>query len=225
MDTEMKPIAIEIKDESAAASGMQRALVACGILSSALFFVTDIAAAILTRGYSYFSQNSGELFATGAPTRGLLVILYSIYNLLVVLFGVGIWTSASYRTSLRFTGLLLVAYALAGQARLLFFPMHGGAEERAISDNMNIIFTGLIVLLVLLAVGYGASAFGKRFRRYSVGTIVVLILFAIGASINNTRIEEHLSTPALGIIERVYWYGTLLWIAMLSRILLRGGKW
>ena len=152
------------------------------------------------------------------------MVCYSIYNLLVVLFGVGVGRMAVYRSALRFTGLLLVAYALAGEIRLLYFPIHGTEGERAISDNMNIILTGSIVLLTPLAIGYGASASGKRFRRYSIGTIVVLILFAIGASINNTRIEEHLSTPGLGIIERVYWYVVLLWIAMLSRILLRGIK-
>jgi hypothetical protein len=124
---------------------------------------------------------------------------------------------------LRIAGIFFIAYALAGEARLLFFPMHSGPGERAISDNINIIFTGLVVLFTLLAIGYGSSAFGKQFRSYSIGTLVELILFAIATSLNNTRIEEGLSTPWLGIMERVYFYASLLWISMLSINLLQTG--
>ena len=38
---------------------------------------------------------------------------------------------------------------------------------------MHIVVTGVNSLLVLLAIGFGATAFGKRFRVYSIGTLLV----------------------------------------------------
>ena len=211
----MKTTIARANKEITAISTMQKNLLFCGILSSLLFVFSDIFASMQWASYSYSSQNTSELFAINAPTRNLLVWLLSFYNVLVCLFGFGVITISTER-SLRLSGLCLIAYAIASELRLLFFPMHSHEGERAISDNMNIVFTGLVVLSTLLAIGYGSTAFNKKFRSYSIGTIIVLVLFAIATSINNTRIEEGLSTPGLGIFERVYFLASLLWISVFS---------
>lgn len=172
--------------------------------------------------YHYSSQNTSELFAVGAPTRKIVVSLMSFYNLLVCLFGFGVMSTATQRSQ-RLSGIFLVANAVAGEARLLFFPMHSVDGTRAISDNMNIMCTGLVVLFTLLAVGYGSTTFGKKFRSFSIGTIIALILFAIATSINNTRIEEGLSTPGLGILERIYFLLVMVWIFAFAVTLLQSG--
>jgi hypothetical protein len=218
----MKSVLASANNEASAINTVQKILLFCGILSSVVFVFTDIFASMQWDSYSYSSQNTGELFATGAPTRKLVISLLSFYNVLVCLFGFGVSTIATQR-ALRISALCLIGYAIASEARLLFFPMHSHDGERAISNNINILFTGLVVLFTLLAIGYGSTAFGKRFRSYSIGTIIVLILLAIATSINNTRIEEGLSTPGLGILERIYFFGALLWISVFSIRLLQAG--
>ena len=46
-----------------------------------------------------------------------------------------------------------------------------------LTDTMHIVFSMVTVFLMMLAIGFGAAAFGKRFRLYSIATMVILVAF------------------------------------------------
>ena len=76
-----------------------RGLLMCGIVSAAIYVLTDIAAAASYPGYSYADQAVSELFAIGAPTSDFVVPLFSLSSALLLLFGLGIAsTSQENRT-------------------------------------------------------------------------------------------------------------------------------
>jgi hypothetical protein len=175
-------------------------------------------------GYSYNSQAVSELQAVGAPTRPFVITLFSIYDVLLIAFGLGIWATASRKRALRFTGILLIACGIVGRVTSLFFPMNLRGAEATISDTMHVILTGVNVLFILLSVGFGATVNGKWFRRYSIGTILILVLFGTLAGLDGSRIAAQLPTPWLGIKERINIYGYLLWVLVLAVILLRSEK-
>jgi len=200
---------------------VKKSLLVCGIISSLLYVGTDIFAAMSWEGYSYTSQAVSELMAIGAPTRPLLVALFSVYNPLVIAFGIGVWLSADSKRSLRVAGILLVAYGVIGQVGLLFAPMHLRGAEGSVTDVMHIIVTSVIVLLTLLFIGFGSSARGKWFRLYSILTIVALLVFGALAGMQGNRIAAGLPTPWLGVMERVNIYSSMLWVLVLAFVLLR----
>ncbi len=200
---------------------VRKVLLICGILSSLLYVGTDILAAMQWEGYSYISQAVSELQAIGAPTRPLVVSLFTIYNVLVIAFGLGTWATANRKRALRFTGILLIGYGIVGQVALLFFPMHLRGAEGTISDTMHATFTIVIVIFTLLSIGFGAVALGKRFRLYSVGTILILLLFGVLAGLHGPRIAAQLPTPWFGVMERINIFASLLWVLVLAIILLR----
>jgi hypothetical protein len=68
----------------------------------------------------------------------------------------------------------------------------------------------------------GAFLSGKRFRRYSLATIVVVITCGVVTALQIPRLEAGQSTPWMGLTERVNIYATMLWIAVLAISLLRG---
>lgn len=199
---------------------VRKALLICGILSSLLYVGTDILAAMQWEGYSYTSQAVSELQAIGAPTRSLVVLLFTIYGVLVIAFGLGILLTDS-RKRARFTGILLIGYGIVGQVVLLFFPMHLRGAEGTISDIMHATLTGVTVLFILLYIGFGATLHGKRFRLYSIGTILILILFGVLAGLDGPRVAAQLPTPWLGITERINIFASMLWVLVLAIILLR----
>jgi len=174
-------------------------------------------------GYSYTSQAVSELKAIGAPTRPFVVSLNIIYDVLVTAFGLGILLTDD-RKRARFTGVLLIGCGIVGQVTSLFFPMHLRGAETTISDTMHIILTGVNVFFILLSVGFGATLHGKRFRLYSIGTILILILFGALAGLDGPRVAAQLPTPWLGIKERINIYGYLLWVLVLAIIHLRAKK-
>jgi hypothetical membrane protein len=198
----------------------RKGLLVCGVLASLLYVGTDMLAALRNDGYSYTAQTVSELFAIGSPTRPLVVPLLLTYGVLVVAFGLGVRESARSRRSLRVTAGLLIGY---GVACLLgpFTPMHLRGAETTLTDTLHIIGAMVDVLLILLIIGFGANTFGRRFRRYSLGTILVLLVSGALAGLNGPRIAANLPTPWVGVTERISIYVSMLWVAVLAMALLR----
>jgi hypothetical protein len=202
----------------------RKALLACGILSSLLYGA--MIGAIGSEGYSRISQTPSELTAIGAPTRSLWMLLGAVYTVLVTAFGWGVWRSAGRGRALRTVGGLLVAYGSLG---LLwpFAPMHQrevlAAGGGTLSDTMHIVLASTTVLLMFVAMGVVARAFGKRFRLYSIASIVVLVAFGALTFWDAPRIQANLPTPLIGLWERINISVFLLWVVVLATVLLQGG--
>jgi hypothetical protein len=96
-----------------------------------------------------------------------------------------------------------------------------GAPGGAQRDILHIILTAVLVLLILLSIGFGAAAFGKRFRLYSIGTLTLVVVFGALAGVQGGRMAANQPTPWMGIEERINIFGFLLWVAVLAIALLR----
>jgi hypothetical membrane protein len=200
---------------------VRKALLICGVFAPLIWMAADVAASMQYPGYSYTDQAISELSAIGAPTVGVLSVTGSIYLILAVLFAVGVVLAAGDKRSLRYTGFVLLALGAVGVAGA-FFPMNMRQAEKGFTDTMHVILSGVAtVLLILLAIGFGATAFGKRWRIYSYVTIVVLIVFGAWAFIGAPDIEANLPTPWLGLRERINVYGFMVWMLALAVALLR----
>ena len=199
---------------------VRKVLLVCGILASLLYVGADILASMLYEGYSYTDQTVSELSAIGAPTRPLVVPLVLAHSVLRIAFGLGVWMSAGRNRGLRATAGLLVGMGPVDLVAF-FFPMHLRGAERTLTDTMHIILTIVTVLLILLAIGFGATAYGKRFRLYSIATILILLVFGALAGLEGPRVAANLPTPWAGVTERINIYGYMLWLAALAIALLR----
>jgi hypothetical protein len=201
---------------------IRKILLVCGVLSSLLYVGMNVFVAMQWEGYSSASQTVSELSAIGAPTRPLWVPLGIVYTLLVAAFGWGVWASARRNRPLRVVGGLMVAYGIIG---LAWPPMHLrevlAAGGGTLTDTMHIVWTMVTVLLMLLAMGFGAAAFGKRFRLYCIATMVILVAFGALTSLDAPRIQANLPTPWLGVWERINIRMFLLWVVVLGMTLLR----
>jgi hypothetical protein len=193
----------------------------CGLISSLLYIATDIFAALSYEGYSYTSQTVSELIAIGAPTRAVVASLMLIYGLLIFAFAAGVWRSAGENHALRFVAVGLIGKELLGSIVTLFFPIHMRGVEGTLSDTMHGLLTLAGSLCYLVAMGFGAAAFGKRFRLYSLGTILTLVTFGVLAGQEIPRLTANLPTPWLGVWERINIFAAMLWIAVLAVALLR----
>ena len=85
-----------------------------------------------------------------------------------------------------------------------------------LSDTMHVALGGVTVLLMFLAIAVGATAFGKRFRVYSVASIVVLVAFGALTFWEAPRLEANLPTPWIGLWERINISVFLLWVVVLA---------
>ncbi len=201
---------------------LTKVLLICGILSSLLYIVMNIFVAKQNEDYSSFSQTVSELSAIGAPTRTLWVSMAIPYTLLVAAFGYGIWLSAYGNRPLRIVGIVMIIYGIIG---LAWPPMHLrevlAAGGKTMTDTMHLVFAAVSVLLMMLAIGFGAASFGKRFRIYSIATAVILFVFGALTGLHAPGVEANLPTPWIGVWERINIGVFLLWVTVLAMILLR----
>ncbi|MFZ5558491.1 MAG: DUF998 domain-containing protein [Pseudomonadota bacterium] len=200
---------------------MRKLLLACGILSSLLYVTTVVIAGLHWHGYSATSQTVSELFAIGAPTSSFVVPLFVLYALLVYAFGAGIWLSAGRSRVLRVAAALVIGKEVLGLIVTLFFPMHLRGTEPTLTDQMHAILTLIGVVFMLAAIGFAATAFGKRFRLYSIATIALLAAFGTLAGLDGARLEANLPTPWMGVTERINIFAYMLWIIVLAMLLWR----
>jgi hypothetical protein len=77
------------------------------------------------------------------------------------------------------------------------------------------------VLLMFLSIGFGATAFGKGFRFYSIFTILVFILFGVLTFTEAPNVDKNLPTPYIGLWERINIATFMLWLIAFSNNLLR----
>ena len=200
----------------------RKALLVCGVASSLLY--AAMIWGIRYEGYSPISQVPSELTAIGAPTQALWARLGWIYTVLITAFGIGVWKSAGGNRALRLVGGFILAQA---SLALLwpFAPMHqrevlaaGGGTP---SDTLHQVLAAVTVFLMFLAIGFGATAFGTRFRLYSIVTIVVLLLFGGLTFLEAPRLQMNLPTPWIGLWERINISVFLMWVVVLAAVLWR----
>jgi hypothetical protein len=178
-------------------------------------------------GYSPLSQTVSELSAWGVSTRPLWTVLGTLWDAMMIAFAVGVLASAGRRGVLRIVGGLLLAYGLLGLAWPLV-SMHprdvlaaGGAT---LADTGHLVLVGATGVVMVAAMAFGAAAFGRLFRVYSIATIVVLLVCGAMTGADKSRIEANLSTPWAGLWERINIGFTLLWVAVLAVVLLRTSR-
>src|SRR5688500_5650615 len=168
---------------------IRKLLLLSGIASSLLYTAMNIFIPMQWGDYSLASQTVSELSAIGAPTRPIWVFWGTVYTLLYAAFGVGVRMVAGYNRPLSLAGNAVIAHGLIG---LFWPPMHLRGTEPTMTDTMHIVFTMATVLLMLLAMGFGAAAFGKRFRHFSIAAIFVSIVFGILSGRDAPNIDANL---------------------------------
>ena len=205
---------------------LRKTLLVCGILSSLLYVGMTVFIAMQWEGYSSASQTISELSAIDAPTRSLWLPPAELYTALVTAFGWGVWMSAGRIRALRIVGGLVIVYGALGLV-WPFAPMHLrealAAGGGTLSDTLHIVLASVTVILMLLAMAFGAAAFGSRFRLYSIASLVILMVFGALTFLDAPGIAANLPTPWIGVWERINVGVFLLWVVVLATALLRMG--
>jgi hypothetical protein len=201
--------------------GTRRALLLCGVLSPLLYALADFLAGTRFPGYSFRDQTISELGAVGAPSQPVFAAwLVAVYVSLTA-FGVGVVRAAGDKRAVRIAGALIAALGVMALTVGQFVPMRPRGTEQGLTGLMHLVEGGAAVVLIVTAIGFAATAFGRRFLFFSSATIVVVLAFGVWSSMDAPRIEAGLATPWLGVKERIFWYAYQAWFAVLAVALLR----
>jgi hypothetical protein len=196
----------------------RKVLLGCGIAASLLYVTMNTVAPLQYQGYSVLSQTVSELSAIGAPSRPLWVVLGFVYNVLMIAFGLSVWRSAGRNRALRVVGCLLAASGAIGFA---WPPMHIRGEGFSLTDTLHIVVSAVWVLLSLSALGFGAAAFGRRFRIYSIASLLVQLALGTWVGMQGRNVAANLPTPWVGLVQRINIGVFMLWVVVLAIRMMR----
>ena len=203
----------------------RRSLLTCGILASVLYVAMTLFVGLLWEGYSVVSGVPSELSAIGAPTRLLWIWLGAIYAALMIAFGWMVWKSAPPNRALRIVGALLIADTVVGQ---FWPPMHQrevlAAGGGTLTDTLHLVWAAITGVFFVFIVGFGAAALGKRFRVYSIATIVIGLVCGAVTATYSSQVQADLPTPGVGVWERISIVSFMAWIVVLAIALLRAPR-
>jgi Protein of unknown function (DUF998) len=200
-----------------------KALLVWGIAAAALYVVGDVLSGLVynaTRPYSFKDQWISELTAYGSPVRPLMVTVVVAHDLLLIAFGLGIWSAAGRSKSLRWTGLILIGVTALGIVIHPLFPMSSRWMESGFNDTMHGASSMAWGLIMFVVVGLSAVAFRGWFRLYAIATDVVLVVFATASAIAIQGLEQN-DTPWAGTFERVNAYALMAWFVVLALVVMR----
>ena len=198
-----------------------RALIACGALSSLWYVAINIYVPMQYPGYNISSFTVSELSAIGAPTRKLWIILVIVYPLLFAAFGWGVLRVAKENKRLQRMGWLIIVYCLFN---VYWPPMHQRGNPPTVTDTLHIVWAAVTVLFMMVMMVIGATAFKMRFRIFTIASLIVLALFGSLTSTEAPNIPTNGPTPWIGVWERINIGIFMLWIMVLSIALLQTKK-
>lgn len=157
----------------------------------------------------------------------LWVWLANFYSIATTLFAFGVIQSSKDNKKLRICGIFLLMYGIVSFL-WPFAPMHqrevlaaGGAT---LSDTLHLSLAMISVILMTLAIAFGAAAMGKQFRVYSILTLLTLLIFGLLTSMDASKVASNLPTPLAGVWERINIGIFLLWVVVLAVMLLKKEK-
>jgi len=197
-------------------------LLVAGVVASVAYVVTDIAAAMSLETYSYRDQAISELMAIESPMRPFMAPSFLAYGVLMTAFGLGVLRVAGTSRALQVAGWIFVVYGPVNVVGFLLCPMHvrGAMPSMTPTDVRHIVATAVGVAMTLLSMGFVAAARGTWFRRYTVATVVLLVVCGVVTGLDGARIAGNLPTPWVGVTERINVYLSMLWVAVLAVVLL-----
>jgi hypothetical protein len=200
---------------------MKKTLLFCGTAAAVVYLATVIVGGLLRPGYSHISMAISELVADGAPNRSFLSSLFLLYNLLLSLFGIGLFLKANGQPHARLSGIIgsftLVAVGIAGLLMELAFPQEPGGTATTFAGTMHFAMAGVaslgtMVAVLMLALWFKNTAELKGYAPYSL--ISVAIIFLSGGM---TAVAMANHSSLFGLIERITIFTFIQWIFVVGR--------
>ena len=193
-----------------------------GILAPIVYVGSVILGGILWPSYSHILQPISDLIATGAPNKALLDPLFALYNLLVLVAGLGLFLFVRENKAERgqLLGTLgaatLVAEGFFGLITL-FFPEDAGGMAAGISSTgmLHIVFASLSSLTTMAAILLMGLWFRKSPRvKYGLYSFISVGIVFVSGGMAAAGVAS--GSAIGGLLERITIGGFMQWLFVIG---------
>lgn len=193
-----------------------------GFLGPIIYILAVIIGGAIRNDYSQLYNTVSELSMTNAPNLLLMDIMFGIYNISLLIFGIGAFLDTEVDTSKKYRAamLMLVLTGISGIV-LLFFPQDPRGIPFTTVGTTHIAVAGISSLLTILAIFLTGFSFRKKvdmnnFTKYSfISGIIVVISGGISAySVGNNLFFG-------GLLEKITILTFIVWVIVFSYVILK----
>jgi len=136
----------------------------------------------------------------------------------LISFALGVYRAAGQATAPRIVSALIIGNAIVGLVAITFFPTRYGVRPNIGSANVILMF--ISVVFFVLAMVFGAVAFGGWFRVLSIMIPASYIILALMRFATASKSVAGNAGILIGAQERTMAYSFLVWVFALSIYLL-----
>jgi hypothetical protein len=188
-----------------------------GIAAPIVYTAAAITGGFMINGYSHVYNTISELTATNAPKIPLIQILFSLYNLLLIFFGIGtcVYLDTPRRKKTQAAAFMLAGIGILGLG-MYFYPQEPRNMAMTFTGIMHIILASMASLFTMIAVMLAGSSFKSdsklnHFRIYSYLTFAFIFITGGLAAANVAN-----NSAFGGLFERLTIGAFMLWVLVVA---------
>jgi hypothetical membrane protein len=193
-----------------------------GIIAPIIYILAVFIGGALRHDYSALYNAISELSMANAPNKLLMDILFGLYNVFILIFGVGAFLDSDFRSKKFNSGaLMLVLIGILGLMVLVFTQDPRGTPA-TLFGTLHIALSGVTAALTIISVIVIGLSFNdyigmKCFSWYSYLT-AILIFLSGGAGAASIAANSQFG----GLFERITIFLFMVWVMIFAYLLLRG---
>jgi hypothetical membrane protein len=200
---------------------MKRIYPLFGIIGPVVYILAVFIGGALRHDYSALYNSISELSMANAPNKLLLDLLFGIYNLFIIIFGLGAYLDTKINSKKYNAATIMLAVIGILGLMVLVFTQDPRGVPGTLYGTLHIALSGItaaltIISVILVGLSFRNYANLKIFSWYSYTTAVLIFLSggASAASIAN-------NSPIGGLFERITIFLFMIWVIALSYIMLK----
>jgi len=189
-----------------------------GALSAVIYIFAVVYGGALWSGYSHLHQSISELTMATSPVLHRVEWIFTLYNLLLLVFGVMLVNFARKKENKLFTlsGFFLILCAVASIG-MHWAPQDPIGQTLTRAGLWHLILAGIDSLSTMLAMLFTAIAFKKignrKMAKFSWITLIAVFISGMG-----TAAAPNFLPASFGLIERITIGTFIVWLFVVSTV-------
>ncbi len=200
---------------------MKKVYALFGIIGPLIYILAVFIGGVIRHDYSAIYNAVSELTMANAPNKLLLDILFGIYNVFLLIFGLGAYLDSSINSKKYDTAtIMLVIIGILGLLVLIFTQDPRGSPA-TLHGTLHILLSGLTAALTIISVVLVGISFKKysNIKGFSWYSYITAALIFISGGIGAVSLANNGAYG--GLFERITIFLFMIWVISLSYIILK----
>jgi len=195
---------------------MNRFFQSAGILAPVVYVATVVIGGAMTPGYDHFAQPVSALFETGALHAAPISAAFVLYNVLLLIFGIGLLADRKLNAPMARLGASMILLNGLFGVLIELTPMDAQGTPVTIPGIVHMVLAGFLVLTCMVAMGAMACDWHRRRKHTAFKTVTIALLSLMLASGALAAMAAAQNWPLMGLYQRLTIGSYLIWVAALA---------